>query len=124
MPSFGHSVRDAGEGDCLPHVGGYGLNPAFYLLRRCSWCDGGGAPFDPANPACYRADKPQNVVNGLKGWTQAWVRGARAGDWRESSVQNRFPGTLQKRVTGVVSVNLLCSMTECHVDRVTYAISA
>ena len=95
-----------------------------FLLHRCSWQDGGGAPVDPANPACYRADKPQNAVNGLKGGTQAWVRGARAGDWRESSVQNRFPGTLWKRVSGVVSVNLLCSVTECHVARVSYVIFA
>ena len=53
-----------------------------------------------------------------------WVHGARAGDWRESSVQNRFPGMLWKRVSGVVSVNLLCSVTECHVARVSYVIFA
>ena len=100
------------------------MSLAFHLLRKCGWWYDGGAPFDPASPACDRADKPRNVVTGLIGGPQAWVRGARAGDWWESTVQNRFPCTLQKRDPGVVSVNLLCSMAGHHMERVTYVMSA
>ena len=78
---------------------------AFHLLRNRGWWYDGGAPFDPASPACDRADEPRNAVTGLIGGPQAWVRCARAGVAGVHCLEP-VPCTRRGRDPGLVSVNL------------------